>query len=476
MSRRVLLACLVGLWFGGAAGAQDRRGAAIGQPVALSPYAPASAYVSPSAFDAAVKPAGGAPSTVPPTVPTGVVRTASARQPIPTQMPAPAPVAPGYPAGYSEGASCDPIARLNCDACGPEERGWVRADYLLWSVGRGSLPTLAVRDAAGTPRGAVGIPGTPGQQTVLGGTGVNGDLRSGFRIAAGYWLDADRQWGVSGDFFFLGRENDGGRASSAGAMPLSRPFRNLATGLPDAELVAFPGVLSGSVAVQSRNTFGGAGAFLQRNLCCDFDECGQGFRVDVLGGYRYLNLSDQLTVREDLLATGAGLVPPGTQFVVSDRFRTENTFHGGLLGFAGEVRRGNWSLDARGGASFGTMHRELTIDGTTTVTVPGQPASVRTGGLLAQRSNIGRYSSDTFSVVPEVGLNLGYQVTPNLRAHVGYTFFYLPNVWRAGDMIDRGIDPAQLRGAAGTIGRPVPVLASTGAAVQGINFGVTLRY
>jgi hypothetical protein len=75
-----------------------------------------------------------------------------------------------------------------------------------------------------------------------------------------------------------------------------------------------------------------------------------------------------------------------------------------------------------------------------------------------------------------VGLNLGYQLTPGLRAHVGYTLIWLPNTWRAGDQIDRVIDPNQLAGAASLFGRPAARLASTGTAVQGINFGLLLRY
>lgn len=281
---------------------------------------------------------------------------------------------------------------------------------------------------------------------------------------------------MSGDFFFLASANNGGRFSSPGDPPLSRPFVDATTGLPVSELVSFPGVLTGSAAVATRNTFSGAGAFLQRNLCCNFDECGNGYRVDALFGYRHFALNDDIQIREDLLTTGPGLAPLGTQVIVVDRFRTRNTFHGGLLGLAGEAQLGRWSMSVRGGASFGNLRRELTVSGSTTVLVPGQPASVRTGGLLAQPSNIGHFTSDTLTVALEVGFNVGYLVTPNLRAHIGYTFIYLPNTWRAGDQIDRGVDPAQLRGLASPLGRPAPVLASTGTAVQGLNFGATLRY
>ena len=388
----VLFGCFVGTLRGG-----DARSATLGAPASLTPFAPASAYLPPGAFDPAVKPAGA----------TGPVGPAAAQQV------APASAAPNYPPA---GAACDPVERLRCAACGPDERGWVSADYLLWAVKGSGTPPLVARDLPGTARPAVGMPLAPGQQLLFGGQGLNGDLRSGFRIGGGYWLDADRRWAISGDFFFLSSGNDGGTFASPGDPPLSRPFFNVVTGRPDAELVAFPGSLSGSVAVGARNTFVGAGAFLQRNLCCDYDTsnpCGvRGYRVDLLAGYRYFGLNDDLRVREDLLSTGQPGTPAGTRIIVTDRFRTENDFHGGLLGLAGGFQSGRWSADVRGGASFGNMHRELIVAGGTTVVAPGQVPSDRPGGLLAQRSNIGRYTSDAFTVAPEVGLNLGYQLTP----------------------------------------------------------------
>ena len=465
MRRRVPLTCVLVVCFGGTAPADDRRDARSGAaPTEFGPPIPVRAFSS--APERGIAQAGG--KVVPAPGDSG-----AAVQPVSASPPV-------YPnVGRADG-SCDPIERLRCGACGPDESGWVTADYLLWAVKSGGTPPLVARDPPGTPRAAVGVPTTPGRSVLFGGPGLNGDLRSGFRIGGGFWLDPDRHWALSGDFFLLGSGTDGGTFASPGDPPLSRPFFNVVTGLPDAELVGFPGSLSGSVSVSARNTFVGAGAFLRRNLCCDFDAsdpCGaRGYRVDLLAGYRYYGLNDDLRVREDLLSTGQPGAPPGTRIVVTDRFRTTNSFNGGLLGLAGGAQSGRWSADFRGGASLGNLHRGLTIDGSTVVTVPGQVPSTRTGGLLAQRSNIGRYTSDVFTVAPEFGANIGYQLTPGVRIRAGYTFLYLPNAWRAGDQIDRGIDPVQLRGGVGALGRPAPVLASTGAFVQGVNVGLTFRY
>ena len=55
-------------------------------------------------------------------------------------------------------------------------------------------------------------------------------------------------------------------------------------------------------------------------------------------------------------------------------------------------------------------------------------------------TNIGEFNRNVFSVVPEVGRNVGYQLTDHIRTFVGYNFLYWSNVIRPGDQIDRVID------------------------------------
>ena len=66
---------------------------------------------------------------------------------------------------------------------------------------------------------------------------------------------------------------------------------------------------------------------------------------------------------------------------------------------------------------------------------------VTAGSLLAQTTNIGNFSRDRFSAVPEVSAKLGYQVTPNIRAFVGYDFMYWTVIIRPGDAIDTTFNP-----------------------------------
>ena len=98
-------------------------------------------------------------------------------------------------------------------------------------------------------------------------------------------------------------------------------------------------------------------------------------------------------------------------------------------------------------------------------------------GLLAQSTNSGRFTRDMFSVVPEIGVNVGYQITDNLTAYVGYNFLYWTNVARPGDQIDRTINISQLSGGnlAGPA-RPVFTPRATDFWAQGVNFGLAFRW
>ncbi len=130
--------------------------------------------------------------------------------------------------------------------------------------------------------------------------------------------------------------------------------------------------------------------------------------------------------------------------------------------------------------ALGATHQELDIYGIQTRTRPGQPPMNFRGGLLAAGPNLGTFTRDQFSVVPEVTLNLGYQVTPGVKVYVGYNFLYWTNVIRPGDQIDHVVDltfvpntpPAQPSG----LQRPAPLFKQSDLWVTGINFGAQFRW
>src|SRR5262249_26870691 len=121
----------------------------------------------------------------------------------------------------------------------------------------------------------------------------------------------------------------------------------------------------------------------------------------------------------------------------SSSFDSRNQFYGGQIGTEAEYRYGPWFLNLRGKLALGSTHETVMIAGSTTSTSPlGTPSTIG-AGPFALPSNIGRFSRDQFSVVPEFGLNIGWQATPNIRLTAGYTLIYWTDVLRAGEQVDR---------------------------------------
>ena len=166
---------------------------------------------------------------------------------------------------------------------------------------------------------------------------------------------------------------------------------------------------------------------------------------------------------------------------MNDSFRTRNQFYGGQVGLQYEIRKGRWYVDALGKVALGSTHQTVTIDGSTTFIPANSTAIVQPGGLLAQRTNIGHYSQNRFSVVPEVGLKLGYQLKPALRIFIGYNFLYWNNVVRPGDQIDRMVNTSQLPSIFGPgqlVGpaRPNFSFRQTDFWTHGVSFGLEWRF
>jgi hypothetical protein len=342
-----------------------------------------------------------------------------------------------------------------------------------------SVPPLVTTSPPGTPREQAGVLGAPGTTVLFGGSDVDSGLRSGGRFALGAWLNCGQTIGVEGGTFFLENRSAGFSAASTGDPILARPFLDATTNRQASELVALPGLLSGSVSASASSTgLVGADALLRANLCCGCD-----WRLDVVGGYRFLRLADHLGVREDVMSTSPSnpnFIQQGTTLSVTDQFDTRNEFHGGNLGLRGEVRRGAWVLRGLASVAVGDNHEVADVSGATTVSVPGAPPPVtNAGGLLALQSNIGRQSRDRVAVIPEFGLQVGYQLTSHLRAYAGYTFIYWGEVVRAGDQVDLAVNPNLLPPVSQPVSgplRPAPRLENTSFWAQGIDLGLELRF
>ena len=215
---------------------------------------------------------------------------------------------------------------------------WVHPEYLLWWQSGMNLPPL-VTTGGGTTRATAGV--LPGASILYGGNdnALDGS-RSGGRIRFGTWFDRFPGLGMEGEYFGLAQGSESFFQNSNGSPTLARPFFNITTGLQDAELVAFPNVLSGSVQVDVTSELNGAAARFRRSLCCSSGCAYSPFccttvptssRLDGTVGYRYYELKEALDIRERLQSTDTA--NPGS-FNILDHFDTRNQFNGGEVGCA----------------------------------------------------------------------------------------------------------------------------------------------
>ena len=332
---------------------------------------------------------------------------------------------------------------------------------------------------AGTPQADAGILGLPTTDVLFGGERLADQQRHGARLTVGGWLGANNAIGLEATGFWLNPDHHNFSANSAQFPIIARPFFNLEPGFegPDAELVSFPGLFNGQINVNAESSLLG-GEILLRSNSCSTCYC----RVDGLLGVRYARLDESLAINDTRTVIGGGAgVAIGTIFEESDLFEAVNQFYGGEVGVVSEVRAYGFSIEGTLKLALGVNRSSVRIAGSSTATIPvpgGLPVVVNTpAGLLAQSTNIGTYTGDSFSVIPEVGVTIGYNFTPSLRATAGYTFFYWTDTFRPGDQIDTNLNLSQLA-PGGLVGAPFPRFPRTidNVWVQGISLGLQFDF
>ena len=351
---------------------------------------------------------------------------------------------------------------------------WIAPEFLHWQtkgIGTPALVTVA-------PAGSSGTLGASDTAIAYGSNTTLQNWRSGFRLRGGYNF-ADGQSGIEAAFFTLGDNSDNFGIGSDGNPGVFRPFRDATTGLPNSQLIAFIDpvngqVLAGGVSIENTSELTGA----ELNYRYSLSEIGLGNRFDVLVGYRYMSLRDRLTVTSNLTAGGAAPLPAGTGITSMDRFATDNTFHGGQIGFINEWQLGRMSFNLRGTLAAGWVQQEIDIAGATSTTAGVSAA----GGLLAQTTNIGSNSYDRFSVIPEIGLTVGYCLTDNLRLTAGYNFLYWTNVARSAEQIDQSVNPNFIPDPTGAtptrtgVAQPAADRRDTGFWAHGVSVGLEWKW
>ncbi len=212
-------------------------------------------------------------------------------------------------------------------------------------------------------------------------------------------------------------------------------------------------------------------------------------RTHLLAGFRYLSLEEDFNLTQPSLELAGGetdfngaAVQTGDLEVIRDAFNARSQFYGAQVGLRSEFDRGPFYAEFTGKVGLGDSHESVLVSGNTTL-VPaatGIPV-VAPGGFFATSTNIGRPVRDRFAVVPECNVNVGYQLFPQLRLFVGYSFIYWSDVVRAADQIDRIVNLTAVP-SSGTFGtltgpaRPAVPFRGTDFWMQGVSFGFELRF
>jgi Putative beta barrel porin-7 (BBP7) len=352
---------------------------------------------------------------------------------------------------------------------------YTQADYLLWWMKDAHLPPLVTEGSFGSP--APAVLGQPGTSVVLGDDSVHQNVFSGGRFTLGTWLGTPDLIALEGVFLFLGdRSNESPIVSAPGfgnSPVLGRPIINPLTGQETIEPIASPNEQSGAVRYSYKSEFWGMEGNAKTLLAS-----GCWYRTEILTGFRFLDLQERLRIGQS-----ESFEPAGSPLsaVINDSFQTTNHFYGGQIGASTQLGWNRFTLDWTGKLALGSTVDITRIDGTTQLSSSAGGFGVLPGGILAAPSNSGRFRSASFSVVPETGVNVGWQITDHLRAHVGYTYLCWTNVARPGDQIDRVVNTSQLPTLSGPgvlVGpaRPAVLFDRSTFWAQGVDFGFEFSF
>ena len=194
----------------------------------------------------------------------------------------------------------------------------LHADLLLWWIKRPNIPALVT---TGSPQSS-GILGAPTTQTLIDGDTMSNTFHTGGRFGGVYWLGCEQRWGFDGNVWFVGPSGKEVTVNSATTGLLARPFFNLNQGIPFSEVVAAPGLATGAVAVTTETYMWGAEANMRRFLLGN--PCS---RLDLLFGFRYVGLKEELQITEVFARTPGSSPAIGNPSVVAgsvtDKFRTD---------------------------------------------------------------------------------------------------------------------------------------------------------
>ncbi|WP_442510875.1 BBP7 family outer membrane beta-barrel protein [Novipirellula sp. SH528] len=377
-----------------------------------------------------------------------------------------------------DGYGCDSIG---CNRCGPgnwanaslvfrRDRWFANFELLLMFRSGDYLPPLfTTGPATATNPGRLGQAST---RILAGGGEVLNELTAGGRLTVGTWLDDCHSRSMVARGWGTGEETYNFSADQSTTPIITRPFFNVTTGqaaTQDTQVVATPGFTNAGFAnVHASSNVYGADLSIRQHAYSRF-----GGTVDVLYGYQYMHLSEDLITSSTSTAGANNPAPLGSVIAISDSFDAQNDFHGGQIGIASRYREGCWSFNSLFKVAAGNLRREATLAGQTQTS--NGPTFTDPNGLLVRSTNSGTRTDDTFGWVPEIDLSLGWRYFPQFDVTFGYHIIAMTDALQVSGLVDNQL-ASNLADPVSAPLRPSSKMDYKTFYVHGIHFGLQYVY
>lgn len=399
-------------------------------------------------------------------------------------------------------------------------RFWARGEFLVWKTPSATLPSLTTtvpvgvivvqtQDRFESPSGnlirfgnivdnfaPVRVASTA---TPADGTRLSHGEQFGARFTAGFWLDSEETLGLEGSGFYLTRRSLGFHSTNGNSVNqflVDFPFTSSVfvvtpATATTAETSTLRRTFPTFVVRQSTSDLGGrtSNALWGAELNARSTSASLG-AASTLFGLRYINFREDLqtdnSVRlflppgfQDQTGVGTDLMtnlPTDLRYRTLDSVNTRNDFYGAQVGLDLDMDLGRFTLALGTKAALGVMHQTVNILGRTTL----PDGSVTAGGLLSSANDAGSHSRNRIAFASDGHVKVGYRITPNWRAYVGYDFMYLSTVLRPGDQTGLSSSTIQVTVAGTTnqfgVSQPAYRSQATDLWINGISVGMDIRF
>jgi len=312
------------------------------------------------------------------------------------------------------------------------------ADASRWSLSAEALFAWFKKSPTPVPIITDTYADAPDVNVLLGGGSVDTNPNAGFRLTGAYRVDSRLGFEVTG--FYIPTRSTTSSVSSTGqpgSIDLLLPFFDVTENRERFTEISYWPEYRGSAQATLSNNLGGGELNATWTMPAQ-----ESWRVDLLGGFRFLQLRESYTINT---SSPYNAPNPADIWNTTDNFDARNRFYGLQLGVRAAYDYGAWVGTVAGKVAAGTMQQRVSVNGyLETNDYNGYGATqVFSGGYFALPSNSGTHSHDTFAMVPELALNLGYRFTPQATVYVAYSVLYASNVARPGQQINRNINPSQ---------------------------------